>query len=199
VTNVVVVSAGVGVPSASTLLGDRLAAAAATALGGDGVRVQHLQLRTLAVELGGFVTTRLPGPGLRAAFDALQAADGVIVVTPIYNGSYSGLFKLFFDALEEGAMAGRPVLLAATGGTARHSLAIDHALLPLFYYLKAPVAPHPVFAATKDWGSPGGKLERRIARAAEAFVELVRRSSPSTGPDAFAVPDFAQLLGGGDR
>ena len=75
------------------------------------------------------VATRLPGPALRDAFDAVCAADGVITVTPVFNASYSGLFKLFFDALDEGAMKGRPVLLGATGGTARHSLAVEHAML----------------------------------------------------------------------
>jgi FMN reductase len=195
VTGIVVVTAGTGVPSSSTLLGERLAAAAAAALGRDATGLTHLELRTLAVELASFVATRRPGPGLRSAFEALARADGVIAVTPIYNGSYSGLFKLFFDALPEGTMAGRPVLPGATGGTARHSLAIDHAMLPLFYYLKAPVAPHPVFAATKDWGSPG-KLDRRITRAADAFADLVRRSSPSLELDEFAVPDFTELLGG---
>ncbi|MCC6498177.1 MAG: NAD(P)H-dependent oxidoreductase [Propionibacteriaceae bacterium] len=192
----VVLTAGTGNPSSSRLLGERLADASVAALLELGVpaEVDHIELRTLAVELANHLATRLPGQALRAAFDTVCAADGVIAVTPVFNGSYSGLFKLFFDALDEGAMAGRPVLLGATGGTARHSLVIEHAMLPLFYYLKAPVAAHPVFAATKDWGTAGGKLDRRVRRAAEAFALLVRGAAPGKGGDDFEVVDFAELL-----
>jgi FMN reductase len=195
-TKLVVVSAGAGNPSSSRLLGERLADASVEALLASGVpaEVTHIELRTLAVELANHLATRLPGAALREAFDTVCQADGVIAVTPVFNGSYSGLFKLFFDALDEGAMKGRPVLLAATGGTARHSLVIEHAMLPLFYYLKAPVATHPVFAATKDWGTAGGKLDRRIHRAAEAFAQLVKGATPGKGGDDFEVVDFADLL-----
>ena len=195
-TKVVVVTAGTGNPSSSRLLGERLADATVTALLEAGVpsEVDHIELRTIAVDLANQLATRLPSAALRKAFDAVFAADGVITVTPVFNASYSGLFKLFFDALDEGAMKGRPVLLGATGGTARHSLAIEHAMLPLFYYLKAPVAPHPVFAATKDWGTVGGKLEKRIRRAAGAFAQQVLGANPGKGGDDFEVVDFAELL-----
>ena len=195
-TKVVVVTAGTGNPSSSRLLGERLADATVTALLEAGVpsEVDHIELRTIAVDLANQLATRLPSAALRKAFDAVCAADGVITVTPVFNASYSGLFKLFFDALDEGAMKGRPVLLGATGGTARHSLAIEHAMLPLFYYLKAPVAPHPVFAATKDWGTVGGKLEKRIRRAAGDFAQQVLGANPGKGGDDFEVVDFAELL-----
>ena len=197
-TKLVVVTAGTSNPSSSRLLGERLADVTVTSLLEAGVpaEVNHIELRMLAVDLAHHLITRLPSEALREAFDAVCGADGVIVVTPVLNGSYSGLFKLFFDSLDEGAMKGRPVLLGATGGTARHSLVIEHAMLPLFYYLKAPVAPHPVFAATKDWGTAGGKLEKRIRRAAEAFAQQVMGASPAKGGDDFEVVDFADLLGG---
>jgi FMN reductase len=198
-TRLVVLTAGTGNPSSSRLLGERLGDASVAALRDVGIpaEVTHIELRTLAVELANHLATRLPGAALREAFDTVCAADGVIAVTPVFNASYSGLFKLFFDALDEGAMKGRPVLLGATGGTARHSLVIEHAMLPLFYYLKAPVATHPVFAATKDWGAVGGKLDKRIHRAAEAFTQLVKGANPGKGGDDFEVVDFADLLGGG--
>lgn len=196
-TRIVVISAGTSIPSSSRLLGERLGeatAAAVTAAGGQ-PQVTQVELRTLAVELAHHLATRVPGTRLREAFDLVREAEGVIAVTPVFNGSYSGLFKLFFDALDENVMRDRPVLLAATGGTARHSLVVEHAMLPLFYYLKARVAPHPVFAATKDWGSASGKLERRIARAAQAFAPLVMAGAPA-GDDEFEVVDFTDLLGG---
>lgn len=195
-TSLVVITAGTSVPSSSRMLGERLAEAGVAALADLGVEaaVTHLELRTLAVDLANHLATRLPGPALRAAFAAVQEADGVIAVTPVFNGSYSGLFKLFFDAIGEGTMTGRPVLLGATGGTARHSLVIDHAMLPLFFYLKAPVAPNPVFAATKDWGTAGGKLDRRIVRAAGGFAPMVLSAKPAKGHDEFEVADFSDLL-----
>jgi FMN reductase len=72
----------------------------------------------------------------------------VIAVTPIFSASYSGLFKTFFDVLERGALAGKPVLIAATGGSERHSLALEHAVRPLFAYLRAVVVPTAVYAAS---------------------------------------------------
>ena len=91
-------------------------------------------------------------------------------MTPIFSASYNGLFKTFFDVLEDDALSGTPVLIAATAGTARHSLALEHAMRPLFSYLGAVVVPTAVFAASEDWGSGGratvgGGLAERIVRS----------------------------------
>src|SRR5919199_1688258 len=90
---------------------------------------------------------------LAAAEEAVAQADAVIAVTPVFSASYSGLFKTFFDVLEQGVLDGKPVLVAATAGTARHSLVIEHALRPLFAYLHALVVPTGVFAATDDFAA----------------------------------------------
>lgn len=197
-TKLVLVTAGTGTPSSSRLLGERLAQASVAALDSvqTGTTLTHLELRTLAVDLAQHSATRVPSAALSEAFEAMRAADGVIAVTPVYNGSYTGVFKLFVDALDTDLMRGRPVLLGATGGTARHSLVIDHALVPLFFYLKAPVAPLGVYAATEDWGEAGGRLEERIQAAAAAFAPLVRSSSPSKTSQEFASPNFEDLLRG---
>ncbi|GAA2422198.1 CE1759 family FMN reductase [Streptomyces glaucus] len=167
----VVVSAGLGVPSSTRLLGDRLAAATAGRTPAD---VRVIELRDLAVAIAHNFTSGFPGAALSAAFDALTAADGLVVVTPVFSASYSGLFKSFFDALSGGdpdALAGKPVLIAATGGTARHSLVLDHALRPLFAHLKAVVVPTGVYAAAEDWGAEG--LDGRIERAAGELAALM--------------------------
>lgn len=130
----VVVSAGLSVPSSTRLLADRLAAVAAPAAtapepGPADVRV--IELRDLAVEIAHTFTNGFPAPALADAFAEVAAADGLIVVTPVFSASYSGLFKSFFDALsvtDEDALTGKPVLIAATGGTGRHSLVLEHAL-----------------------------------------------------------------------
>lgn len=198
-TSLVLVTAGWNNPSSSRLLGERLAEASVEALArlepdGPPAQVTHLELRKLGVDLVGHAATRSPSGTLQQAIDAVLDADGVIAVTPVYNGSYTGLFKLFFDALDEGAMRGRPVLLGATGGTTRHSFVLDHAMLPLFFYLKAPVAPLGVYAATQDWGNTESRLTDRIGRAAAEFADLVKRSSPGKGPGGFDVTDFEDLL-----
>jgi FMN reductase len=117
--------------------------------------------------------TGFPSPTLQAAIDTVLSADGLIAVTPIYSGSYSGLFKTFFDVLERDALAGMPVLLAATAGSTRHSLAIDHAMRPLFAYLGAAVVPTGVFAAAEDWGTAEAPLEPSLAVGGRVHHEAV--------------------------
>ena len=141
--------------------------------------------------------TGFPSPELRAAIDGVLAADGLIAVSPIFNASYSGLFKLFFDVLEIDSLDGVPVLVAATGGTTRHSLALDHALRPLFAYLGALVLPTGVYAASEDWGQAGEAegLARRIDRAGTELADAIAARPRTPVVDPFdAPPDFASLL-----
>lgn len=182
----VVVSAGLSVPSSTRLLGDRLAVAAQRQAPADApVEVRVVELRELAVEIAHNFTNGFPGRDLSAALDAVTEADGLIVVTPVFAASYSGLFKSFFDVIDPEALVGKPVLVAATGGTARHSLVLDHALRPLFSYLKAVVVPTGVYAASEDWGAEG--LDGRIERAAGELVRVVAGLSLSRpGPVAGA-------------
>jgi FMN reductase len=199
-TSLAVVSGGLSNPSSSRLLADMLTAATRQAGGGQ-VDVTMIELRDLAQQLTEHMLTGFPGPELSEAIDAVRGADGVIVVTPVFAASYSGLFKTFFDVLEEGLLDGKPVLIAATAGTARHSLVLEFALRPLFSYLHAVVVPTGVFAATDDFGDDG--LDRRIARAAGELVGLMNvddaapRSTPARRlvEDEFADPTpFAELL-----
>lgn len=190
----VVITGGSSNPSSTKLLGDRLAAATVEALGKT-VEVVHLELRELASDLAHAYVTHLPSARLREAFEAVGTASGVIAVTPTMNGSFSGLFKLFFDVLDEGVLRGRPVLLAATGGTARHSLVIDQAMLPMFFHLKANVVPTSVFAATDDWGDAESGLPRRVEQAGRDLAEVMTARPAGNYVDEFAaVPDFATLL-----
>ena len=201
VRRLVVVSAGLGQPSATRLLADRLTSATAAFLRGAGVEtdVEVIELRELARDLVDHLVTGFPSPRLRAAIEHVRGSDGLIAVTPIFNASYSGLFKLFFDVLEQDALAGTPVLIGATGGTPRHSLALDHAMRPLFAYLDAAVVPTAVFAAAEDWGADtggvDGALVERIERAArDLSAWMVARDRPATDdPYADPVP-FESLL-----
>jgi FMN reductase len=206
--SLVVVSAGLSQPSATRLLADRLSAAVDRHLRDAGIEphLDVIELRDHAQDLTNHLLTGFPSPRLQAAIDAVLAADGLIAVTPIFSASYSGLFKMFFDLVERDGFAGKPVLIAATGGTARHSLALEHALRPLFAYLNAAVVATGVYAATEDWGGgrvaaegaggAGGSLVERIDRAArELAASMAARESPAPR-DPFADPvPFDQLLG----
>jgi FMN reductase len=198
-----VVSAGLSVPSSTRLLADRLTAATVAALGERGVQatVEVVELREHARDLADNLLTGFAGASLRRSVDTVVGADGLIAVTPIFSASYSGLFKTFFDVLEKDALTTKPVLLGATAGTARHSLALEHALRPLFAYLRAVPVPTAVFAAAEDWGGDGGvdrALAGRIDRAAGELADLVAGRPPSAPADPFADPatSFEDLLRG---
>jgi FMN reductase len=187
-----VVSAGLTVPSSTRLLADRLATAVA---GQTEVTVEVVELRDLATEIAHNLVTGFPSPRLSAALETVTGADGLIAATPIFTASYSGLFKSFFDVIDREALTGKPVLVAATGGTARHSLALEHALRPMFTYLRAVVVPTAVYAASEDWASTGSEdLAHRIARAAGELAELLAGRPPTAAPTTEQVVPFAQQL-----
>ena len=203
----VVVSAGLSRPSSSRLLADRLADATVTALRqrtGADVEVATVEVRDIAHELTDNLLTGFPPEALREAVAQVRSADGLIAVTPIFNGSYSGLFKTFFDVLEEGSLEGTPVLVGATGGTARHSLALDFAVRPMFAYLRSQVVPTAVFAAAEDWGGAGdhASLGRRVTRAGDELAAAIAATDAGSSARHSVVDDgfddpvpFEQLLG----
>lgn len=216
--SLVVVSAGLSSPSSTRLLADRISQAVETRVGarGEALEVTHLELRDLALPLAQAMTTGgMPHPELDEVKRTLSAADGLVAVTPVFRGSYSGLFKMFFDVIDDAALIGMPVLIAATAGTPRHSLVLDHALRPLFAYSRAVVLPTGVFAATDDFGTGDtAGLDERITRAATEMAAAIASeqggvegflpadSTPaarrSSGVDLGPVTDFAQLLAGHD-
>ncbi|MFI8963382.1 FMN reductase [Streptomyces sp. NPDC053493] len=195
----VAVSAGLSSPSSTRLLADRLLQAARYRLAEQeyAVDVEVVELRDLAVDIAKNFVTGFPSEKLDAAIGAVTRADGVIAVTPVFTASYSGLFKSFFDLIDPAALTGTPVLIGATGGTARHSLVLDHALRPLFAYLRALVAPTAVYAASEDWGSGGDEytegLPSRITRAGNEFADMVA-ARPGRRTEEDEVVPFEQQL-----
>jgi FMN reductase len=169
----VVVSAGASDPSSTSMLADRLAARTVAGAQARGltVEVATIELRALATEIAAALVSQVNGPGLTAAIDKLAAADGLIVATPIYKAGVSGLFKSFFDLLDNDLLIGKPVAMAATAGTARHALVVDEAMRSLFAYMRTLTIPTSVFAATEDWSGNG--LEQRLDRAALELLLLM--------------------------
>lgn len=169
----VVVSAGAGNPSSTRLLADRVAGrvGALAAERGGAVTTTVVELRELANEITSALTTRLVGPRLKQVVTALTDADGVIAATPVYMAGASGLFTSFFQTLDDDLLIAKPVVLAATAGTARHALVVDEQLRGLFAYLRALPVPTSLFATGEDWGDHA--LGERIDRAAFELVLLM--------------------------
>lgn len=181
-SRVVTVSAGLGDPSTTRLLADEMRAGVLRALPDASVEV--VELRPLAHDVVDATLTGFASPRLQNVLDQVGAADAVVLVTPIFKASYSGLFKSFVDALDPDALIGKPVLLGATGGTARHSLAIDFAMRPLVAYLQAVAVPTGIFASPHDWAGEGQEaLTSRIDRAAAELASLLAGEGTGRGPD----------------
>ena len=170
---VAVVTAGTSDPSSTRLLADRVAqrVEAIAARHGNAAIISVIELREIATDVTTALTSQLITPRLQQAIDALAAADGVIAATPVYKAAASALFTSFIHVLDNDLLIAKPVVLAATAGTARHALVADQEMRPLFAFLRAVTAPTSLFAAPEDWSDPA--LANRIDRAAVELVLLM--------------------------
>jgi FMN reductase len=199
-----VVTAGLRQPSSTRLLADRLSAATVDELSSRGFTVSTtvVELRDHAHDIVNHLLTGFPSPALQSVVETVVTADGLIAVTPIFTASVSGLFKSFADVLEDGALDGKPALIAATGGTARHSLALDHAMRPLMAYMRTITVPTGVYAAPEDWSasapeSSSAALSERVRRAAAELAEEMARRDTKPSADPFELTrTFEDLLRG---
>jgi FMN reductase len=168
-----VVSAGTSDPSSTRLLADRIAQRSAelAARHANTATVSVIELREIATDISAALVSQLISPKLQEAITVLGAADGIIASAPVYKAGPSGLFTSFFDVLDNDLLIAKPVVLAATAGTARHALVADDQMRPLFAYLRTMTVPTSVFAATEDWSDPA--LNQRIDRAALELVLLM--------------------------
>jgi FMN reductase len=139
--------------------------------------------------LKSFARENLPQVG-RSAIEAIEAADALVVGTPVYKGSYTGAFKHLFDLVRPNALVGKPVLLSATAGTPLHGLVTEHQLRPLFGFFNALTLPTAIFALEDDFQDyQVGKTElaARIKRAATEFAELLETKSARQREPALAL------------
>ncbi|TIX99332.1 MAG: FMN reductase, partial [Mesorhizobium sp.] len=107
--------------------------------------------------------------------------DVLVVGSPTFKGSYTGLFKHFFDLLDQSSLRGKPVILAATGGGDRHSLVVEHQLRPLFGFFEALTLPTAIYASDKDFANGVLVSEAIHARARQAVAEACRAVPRSVG------------------
>ncbi len=216
--HIAIVAAGLSDPSSTSLLAKQLGQATADALSAGGYRpeLHHFELRTVATDIADAMVTFSRSEQLSQMINEVEQADGIIAVSPVFKASYSGLFKSFWDLVDNDALTGVPVQLGSTGGSPRHSLVIDNAMRPLFSYLRMRVMPTGVYAATEDWGaaedvgglrdpeSNAAYLSRRITHAGKDFAEVVARLDPRprrapAQPRDLEVIPFDQLLNGPNK
>lgn len=144
-----------------------------------------LPIESRVVELGPLIPqfapvlwrSKLPTEA-EEALVAVESADLLIAASPIFRGTYSGLFKHFFDLVGQDALIDKLVLLAATGGSERHALAIDHQLRPLFSFFQSHTLPIGVYGTDRDFENyqlSSEALRARIDLAVERALPLLRQ------------------------
>lgn len=171
---IAIVNAGVSDPSSTRLLADRIAQKTVDTLreSGTPATVRAIDLGPLATDIAQGIVTGMLTPKTQSAMELLASADAVIAATPVYKAGISGLFKSFADLIDNDLLIATPVVLAATGGSARHAMVVDEHLRPLFAFLRAIPMPTSLYAAPEDWASTD--LGKRITRAAQELSVLLR-------------------------
>ncbi|MER9683591.1 FMN reductase [Mesorhizobium sp. M0184] len=180
--NIVVLSGNTHRPSKSRTLAHHLGEALRERLS---VTVNFLDLVDAGRGLGAAFTRKELAPEALNVVTAVEQADALIVTTPVYNGSYAGLFKHLFDLIDPLALVDRPVLIGATGGGQRHALVVEHQLRPLFGFYSALTVPSAVYGSDSDFAD--GKLVdslvlARAGQAVDQFVALLSARQPKSQP-----------------
>ena len=143
-----------------------------------------IEMGQIAPEIAGAVWRSQLPEAVVQQLAAVEQADVLVVATPVFRGSYTGLFKHFFDFIDQDALIDKPILLAATGGSERHSLVIDHQLRPLFSFFQARTLPLGIYATDQDFAGYRLQSEALIERASLAvqralpLLQLAQHTSP---------------------
>ena len=138
------------------------------------IESQLIELAQIGPSLAGALRRDELAPDVAEALRAIEGADLLVVASPVYRASFTGLFKHLFDFVDQYALVGQPVLLAATGGGERHALIIEHQLRPLFGFFQAITLPLGVYASTADFDG----YELRSAAAQQRIEQAVTRGLP---------------------
>jgi len=160
-------------PSRTTALVQEVAETFAERVGGVATVIE---LAPLLTELGSGPFRGDIGPVARAALEAVEAADLIVVGSPAYRATYTGLFKLFFDHVGQHALVDKPIVLTATGGSDRHALLVEHQMRPLFGFFQALTVPLGIFANEGDFTDyrvDSAELRSRIDTAVQRTLPLL--------------------------
>jgi FMN reductase len=183
--SIVAVAGSLHAPSKTVTLATRIAREVASNLDAD---VHVIQLAQIGRELGAALGRKELSSELEATLARVESADVLVVASPVYRATYTGLFKHLFDFVGQDALVDVPVILSATGGNERHSLVIEHAFRPLFAFFRAASVPTGVYANDKDFENGelvNPEVIRSIERAAWEAVRHARaRAENGAGPHA---------------
>lgn len=185
----VAVSGGMQRPSRTTALAEELLTLIANEIP---CEPRLVEMGRIAPQLAGATWRSNLPDSVERELAAVEQADVLVVATPVYRGSYTGLFKHFFDFIHQDALIDKPVLLAATGGSQRHALIIEHQLRPLFSFFQARTLPLGIYATDEDFVDYRLKNEALIERAGLAvqralpLVELTRQMRSAAAVEAIA-------------
>jgi FMN reductase len=147
-------------------------------LEGYGAAARRIHLADLPADA---LLGRREDPAVQSALAAVREARILIVSTPVYRATYSGLLKVFFDLLPQDALAGKVAVAIATGASPAHFLAVDHGLRPLFASVGAVVVPTGVYGIDAQFrdGVPDAALLERVERAVAEAVALADALKPA--------------------
>lgn len=180
---VVAVSGTLSTPSKTDALVDEIVTALADVLP---IEAHVIRVSELGPLFAGALTRDQLDERVERELVAIETADLLIAASPVYRASFTGLFKHLFDFVEQYALVDVPVLLAATGGSERHALIVEHSLRPLFGFFQALTLPLGVYAHTTDFTATGGAekyavtaplLQERIRNAIQRGLPLIRSST----------------------
>lgn len=115
------------------------------------IETSRVDVYRLGSGFTGAITRDDVSPDVEEALRLVETADVLIAATPVYRATYPGMFKHMFDLIDQYALANKPVILVATGGSDRHALVIEHALRPLFGFFQAATAPVGFYANSGDF------------------------------------------------
>jgi FMN reductase len=178
----VVVSGSASAPSRTLTLAQNILAAVAAQVA---IEPHVVDIAEIGSDLGRALGRSELSPAAERALALVEGAEILIAATPVYRGSYTGHFKHLFDLVEQNALIDTPVILAATGGSDKHCLVIEHQLRPLFGFLQSYTVPVGVYASHADFESGVVRsplVLARIATAARQAVSLVRSRVPVVAP-----------------
>jgi FMN reductase len=194
IPNVVLISGNTHRPSKSRGLASYIGAELASRVE---INIAQLDLVDAGPGLGAAFFRSQLSTDARAVLEAIESADALVVSTPVYKGSYPGLFKHLIDFIEPEALINRPVLTAASGGGQRHALVVEHHLRPLFGFFSALVAPTTVYASDAEFtdGVPSHPLLiARVAQAVDQFASLLAGQAASHPGAAVEEPVRLQVV-----
>jgi FMN reductase len=173
---VVAVSGSLHDPSKTTVLLEGILDGLADVLPID----QHLiRITDIGPKLAGELSRSGLPEDVEQELKRVESADLLVVATPVYRASFTGLFKHLFDFVDQYALVDTPVLLAATGGSERHSLIIEHQLRPLFGFFQALTLPVGIYAHDSDFTDyqiSAPLLKERITKAINRGLPLIKSS-----------------------